>query len=264
MSVLDARSRLIHRPLAVIGLCWLLGACSSMGTQQHDDELGLDPQDSPAELYVRMAEEYYARGQIEVAFRRAQQAIEADRRYARAQVWIAFLYEEIDKKDLAEDHYEKAVDLAPKSSDILNAYASFQCRQKRYAEADTYFKKALKNPLYTTPWIAMTNAGNCASASGDNTKAEGYYQDAIRANPNFGPALVKMAETAFKRGDAKTAKGYLDRYFDKGTIRTPSTSYTALTVGVQVERRLGNNKRARYYAKALKQNFPVAPKTKEL
>ncbi|EXJ14642.1 type IV pilus biogenesis/stability protein PilW [Imhoffiella purpurea] len=253
------------RTLATIVLCWLLTACSGMGDiQQSEDTLGLDPQDSPAELYVRMAQEYYARGQTEVAFRRAQQAIKADKRYARAHIWLAFLYEELDQIDLAAKHYDKAVDLAPKNADVLNAYASFECRQKRYANADAHFKRALASPLYATPWIAMTNAGNCAAAAGDSAKAEGYYREAIQANPSFGPALVKLAGLSFERGDAKTAKDYIDRYFDQGTLRTPSTSYTALTVGAKIERRLGNKKRARYYERALEQNFPVAPKTKEL
>ena len=258
-------NRLHHRWIGALGLCVILSACGGHSqVKKNDEELGLNPQDSPAELYVKMAEEYYTRGQTEVAFRRAQQAIEADSKYPRAQVWLGFLYEEIGQAERAREHYQRAAELAPKNSDIQYAVGAFQCRQKRYAEAEAQFKKALANPLYATPWVAMTNAGSCSAAAGNAAQAERYYRDAMTANPRFGPALTKMAELAFRRGDAKTAKGYIDRYFDQGTIRTPSTSYQALTIGAQVERALGNRKRADYYENALKQNFPVAPKTKDL
>lgn len=249
----------------VFGLCLLLAACGGKKATQADNEaLGLNPEDSPAELYVRMAEEYYSRGQTEVAFRRAQQAIEEDSRYPRAHVWLAFLYEEIGQADKAQQHYDEALKLAPNNADVLYAYGSFQCRQKRYAEADAQFAKALANPLYATPWVAMTNAGNCAASAGNTSKAETYYRNAINASPTFGPALVKLAELAYSRGDTKAAKGYLDRYFEPATMRTPGTSYSALTIGTQIERKLGNRKRADEYERALKTNFNQAPKSREL
>jgi type IV pilus assembly protein PilF len=158
---------LTHGVLVPTALCLGLVGCASKATQQDDDPLGLDPQDSPASLYVEMAEEYYNRGQTEVAFRHAQQAIEADKNYPKAHVWLAFMYEEMGKPDLAATHYDRALQLAPNNSEVLYAFGAYRCRQKRYAEADVYLKKALDNPLYATPWVAMTNAGTCASSAGD-------------------------------------------------------------------------------------------------
>lgn len=253
-----------HRYLLALGFSLMLAGCASnKAYETADEELGLDPQDSPAELYVKMAEEYYARGQIDVAFRRAQQAVEADKKYPRAQIWIAFLLEELRQPDDAAKHYQRAIKLAPKNSDILNAYASFLCRQGSYAEADSYFNQAIENPVYATPWIAMTNAGNCAAKAGNTAKAETYYRSAMEESPAFGAPLVKMAELAMARGDAKTAKGYIDRYFEPNTLRTAGSSYTALQVGARAERKLGNRKRAAYYERVLKTNFPQAPKTRD-
>ncbi|NEV61717.1 type IV pilus biogenesis/stability protein PilW [Thiorhodococcus minor] len=257
-------STLAHRLILTLGLCLTLAGCATdKAYEDADQELGLDPEGSPAELYVKMAEEYYARGQIDVAFRRAQQAIEADKKYPRAQIWIAFLLEELRQPEDAVKHYQRAIKLAPKSSDILNAYASFLCRQGSYAEADGYFSQAIDNPVYATPWIAMTNAGDCATKAGNTAKAESYYRSAMEASPAFGAPLVKMAELAMARGDAKTAKGYIDRYFEPSTLRTAGASYKALQVGARAERKLGNRKRAAYYERVLKANFPQAPKTRD-
>jgi type IV pilus assembly protein PilF len=242
-------------------LCLGLAGCASKGSQPADNPLGLDPGDSPAALYVEMAEEYYNRGQTEIAFRRAQQAIEADKNYPKAHVWLGFMYEEIGKAELAAAHYERAVTLAPKTSDVLYAFGAYQCRQRRYAEADDYFRKALDNPLYATPWIAMTVAGGCADSAGDAKKAESYYRAAVTANPTFGPALVELADLELKRGNAQGAKVYLDRYFQPSTLRTPTTAQAALGIGVRAERQLGNNARADEYEQVLRENFPNAPET---
>ena len=254
-------SRYDARLTMVIALSLALTACGgSGGATKTEEELGLDPEGSPAELYVKMAEEYYNRGQTEVAFRRAQQAIEADDDYPRAHIWLAFLLGELRQNDEAARHYARAIELAPNNADVLNAYASFLCRDRKYAEADTHFKKALASPVYTTPWIAMTNAGNCAAEAGDTAKAESYYRSAMQANAQFGAPLVKLAELAMKKGDAKAAKDYIDTYFKPTTARTSaSLSYTALGIGAQAERKLGNRKRAAYYEKALESGRPETP-----
>jgi type IV pilus assembly protein PilF len=244
-------------------LCLGLAGCASKGSQHVHDPLGLDPKDSPAALYVEMAEEYYNRGQTEIAFRRAQQAIEADKNYPKAHVWLAFMYEEMGQADLASVHYERAVKLAPKTSDVLYAFGAYQCRQQRYAEAESYFRKALDNPLYATPWIAMTGAGGCAVRAGDTTKAESYYRAAINANPGFGPPLVELADLELKRGNAQGAKTYLDRFFQPSTLRTPTTAQAALGIGVKAERQLGNPARAAEYEQVLRANFPNAPEIRE-
>lgn len=245
-------------------LCLGLAGCASKPATQADDPLGLDPQTSPAALYVEMAEEYYNRGQTEIAFRRAQQAIEADNNYAKAHAWLGFMYEEMGKADLATTHYSRALKLAPKNAEILYAVGAYQCRRKDYDDAETYFKRALDNPLYATPWIAMSVAGDCAASAGDLTKAERYYRDAIGSNPSFGPALVKLAEIDMKRGNAAGAKAYLDRYFQPSTIRTPAVAQVALGIAVQAERQLGNRTKAAEYETALRTNFPDVPKTREL
>jgi type IV pilus assembly protein PilF len=244
----------------VLGLCLTLLACGGKSAQKTaDEELGLTPNDSPAKLYVDLAKEYHRLGQTEVALRRAQQAVKTDGSYAPAHVWLAFLLEQLQQTDEAAKHYERAVKLAPNNPDVLNAYGSFLCNQRRYAEADAQFVKAAANPVYATPWIALSNAGNCALEAGDSTKAENQYRAASQASSTYGYPLAKLGELAMKRGDAKTAKDYIDRYFKSETVRTPAASRIALQVGIEAERALGNRKRATFYQDVLNKNFPDAP-----
>jgi type IV pilus assembly protein PilF len=172
---------------------------------------------------------------------------------------LAVIYQQIGQVQRADDSFKQALELSPNNSDVRNAYGTFHCSQKRYAEADLQFTKALENPLYTTPWVAMTNAGICAASAGNPTKAETEYRRALNANPRFGPALIKMAEIDFKRGDVKGAKGYLDRYFQSNT----PTPY-ALALGIRAERKLGNKTGAATYEQVLRKSFPNAPEILEL
>jgi type IV pilus assembly protein PilF len=244
--------------LAPALLCSVLASgCSH--TQGTNRALGLDAEDSPGDLYVAMAAEYYRLGQLEPALRRAEQAVAEDPKNPRAHYVIAIIYQQIGQMDQADEAFRRALDLSPNNSDILNAYGTFHCSQRHYAEADAQFAKALKNPLYSTPWVAMTNSGTCAASAGNRGKAEMEYRRALNANPRFGPALIKMAEIEGQRGNTKGAKGYLDSYFQSNA----PTPY-ALVLAIRTERKLGNKTGAATYEQLLRKDFPNAPETRTL
>ncbi len=248
------------RLLALSGLALVLAACGgNPAREKNDSSLGLDEQDSPGDLYVAMAAEYYRLGQMDAALRRAQQAIDEDGKNPRAHYMIAVIYQQIGEIGRADSHFKRAVELSPNNPEVHNAYGTFHCNQRRFAEADQEFQKAYENPLYNTPWVAMTNAGTCAASAGNTGKAEGFYRKALTANPRFGPALFKMAELEYRRGDAKVAKEYLDRFF-QASAATPA----ALILGVRTERKLGNRDAAATYEQVLRRNFPDSPEILEL
>lgn len=253
------RSLVRSRSLALLLLYLTLTGCGSTRVKETNDSLGLDAENSPGDLYVAMAAEYYRLGQLESALRRAEQAIDEDAKNPRAHYMIAVIYQQIGQAERADQAFQRAVELSPNNPDIRNAYGTFFCNQKRYAEAEAQFAKALENPLYATPEVAMTNAGTCAASAGNPSKAETEYRRALNANPRFGPALLKMAEIDYQRGNIKGAKGYLDRYFQSNT----PTPY-ALSLGVRTERKLGNKTGAATYEQVLRKNFPNAPEILEL
>lgn len=237
---------------SLLTACMLLTACT--GNLRNGDatgDLGAIDQKSPGDLYVQLAVEYLRQGQTETALHKARKALEVDSKNAQAHNIIALIYQRLRQNELAEKHFRTAVGLQPKDPYVLNAYASFLCDRRKFTEAQVEYKKALDNPLYSTPWIAMTNMGVCAKRSGNSGKAESHYNDALRANPSFGPALAGMADLSYTRGSYKSAKSYLDRYF-KVSQPTPQV----LLLAVKVERKLGSRKRARTYAQMLRKSYP--------
>ena len=257
-------SRLTRRALGlamvlVAGL--LLAGCGKHSTRGDGatGALGTATPSSPADVYVALAGEYYARGQMDVALQRANQALDEDSNNAKAHLVNALIYQRLGETAKAESHFKRAVELDPKDPSIRNALGTYYCAQKNYAAADEQFKQALANPLYATPWTARTNAGICARASGDRAKAQTYFRQALEGNPNSGPALLALAELDLAQGDARSASALLTRYFKA----SPPTAQ-ALALGVRVERQLGNKKAAATYATLLKQRFPNSPEAGSL
>jgi len=243
----------IVRITLTLAICAVLAACAGTDTRSGDEggfQAGGD-YDSPADLYVALAAEYYRQGRLDAALQRAKKGLDLDGKNARAHYMIALLYQRIGEYKLAEKHFAEAGRLEPKNPDIQNAMGTFYCAQKQYREAEEQFKKALENPLYNTPWVTLTNAGICARQSGDRQKAESYLRRAIEANPRFGPALQEMADISYQSGDYKGARALLDRYF-QSTQPTPQ----ALLLAIRVERRLGARKRASTYEQLLRNSFP--------
>jgi type IV pilus assembly protein PilF len=206
-----------------------------------------------------MAAEYFRLGQMDAALRNAERGISEDKDNPRGYYMIAVIYQKIGEISKADDNFKRAVELSPKNPDVRNAYGTFFCSQRRYAEAQQQFAKALENPLYNTPWVAMTNAGTCAASAGNPSQAESDYRRALNANPRFGPALLKMAEIEYGRGNAKGAKSYLDTFLQSNTP-TPQ----ALALAVRTERKLGNPKGAATYEQVLCYTDPATTETLDL
>lgn len=239
--------------LPLIAATHLLTACGSGNVRDSDatGDLGTTREESPGDLYVKLAAEYLKQGQTETALRKANKALEEDPKNAQAHNVIALIYQRLGEKRRAEEHHRKALSLEPKDPYVNNAYANFLCGQRKFSEAEAQYKKALANPLYRTPWIAMTNMGTCAKRSGNTGKAETHFRQALSANTSFGPALAALADLDYSRGQYKAARSSLDRYF-KVARPTPQV----LLLAVRVERKLGARKRAGTYAQMLRKNYP--------
>lgn len=231
----------------------LLAACAGSGVRDNDatGSLGTSQDESPGDLYVKLAVEYLKAGQTETALRKAHKALEEDGDNAQAHSVVALIYQRLGQDQLAEKHFRKAVSLKPKDPYVLNAYASFLCDRRKFSEADAQYQKALANPLYPTPWVAMTNRGTCAKRGGNSSKADSHFRQALTANPSFGPALAALAELDYGRGNYKSARSHLDRYFQ---VSQPIPQ--VLLLAVRVERKLGSRKRASTYAQMLRKDYP--------
>ncbi|MEN8178161.1 MAG: type IV pilus biogenesis/stability protein PilW [Pseudomonadota bacterium] len=257
-------SRVIDRakPLIIL-LSLVIAGCAGQGQVRDGGdttgELGSEKRESPAAIYVQMGIAYLREGQSAIALQKLKKAISIDPQNAEAHNVIAILYERLGKVNLADEHYAEAVELQPQDPYTRNARGSFYCKQGQFEKADMEFESALTNPLYPTPWVAMTNAGLCAERSGDLEKAESYYRKALTSNDSYFQALRQMAKVSLKQHNYLSARAYLERYNSAAEATAGS-----LWLGVQIERSLGDRRKARIYSADLLQKFPDAPEVQML
>src|ERR1700754_667286 len=203
------------------------------------------------EVHTELGQRYMQSGDLKGAMEKLQKALQFDPKYVPAHTVIAVLYERINDPVNAELHYRKAVEFDPKKGSVNNNLAVFLCKQQRPQEAKAFFDRALADPFYETPDLALTNAGTCLLQSQDYDSAEAYFRKAVARNPNNPDALYQMAHVLYLKNDAFRARAFLQRYEAAG-----SPSPDSLKLGHDIELRLGNGEGAQDYAKRLREKFP--------
>jgi type IV pilus assembly protein PilF len=164
---------------------------------------------------VQLGIGYLQQNNLELANEKLAKALRQDPDSASAHNAFAILQDRLLQTEKAEYHYKKATTLDPKNSQAANNYGAFLCRHGRELESEKYFMQALKNPLYSTPEFAYTNAALCLLRVGEareTEKAKEYLRKAIAAKSDFAPALLAMAQLLFDEGEYTAAKPYLDHF----------------------------------------------------
>ena len=240
--------------IAVLFICLVAVGCTPNNVRT-DDEMGGLSHDrkgpSPADVYVKMAVAYLQQGNTAVALTKVKRGLELDAMSANAHNVIALIYGRLGETELAEEHYKQALSLDSHDPYIRNAYGSFLCAQERYKEANQHFMAALRNALYPTPEVALTNAGICADLQGEYVQAETYYRKALRSNSKLPTALKRMAIISFKKKNNLSARGYLQRY-----LEVARHSAETLWLGIRIERELADLDTLASYELLLRARFP--------
>ncbi|GAB4344653.1 MAG: PilW family type IVa pilus biogenesis/stability lipoprotein TapF [Gammaproteobacteria bacterium] len=223
-----------------------LGACSTAAVRQEEAQ-----RLKSSEINTELGLSYLRKGDTDRALLKLTRALEQNPDNPKAHAAIALVYDNLDRKERARQHYARAVELSPDDSYGLNAYGAFLCREGAVDEALKYFARAVDNPLYPQPEVALTNAGQCARSKNDLEQAETYFRAALRRNATFAPALYQMSRLSYETGRALSARGYLQRYLAvaKHTAQT-------LWLGIQIERELGDRDTVATYSLLLRRQFP--------
>lgn len=237
----------------------LLPLAGCVTTQTNSSALGKSmPQTSKAEqavdaarIHTELAQHYLANGDLQTALQKLTTALKFDPDYAPAHTVMAVVYEKINRPADAELHYRKAVELEPTKGSPNNNLGQFLCSIGKFTEAQTYFSKAVADPFYPTPDVALTNAGVCQLRGKDIPGAETSFRDAIARNPNNAEALFQLANTLYLNKDVFRARAFIQRFDALGKPTAAS-----LKLGHDIETRLGNREGALNYTKRLQSQFP--------
>lgn len=212
-----------------------------------------------AEQYYQLGARYFRNGTYELARDRLQRALELNPRMPLAHSTLALTFERLDNPRLAEEHYERAVRLAPGNIDVRNTYAVFLCRQRRYDDAHEQFQRAQRVEVNDRPEVMLTNAGVCMSQKPDLALAENYFREALSHKSSYGEALLQMAVLKRRQEDELAARAFLQRY-----LSTNPSSPQVLSLAIDVERTIGDERAQREYEDRLLREYPESAEARRL
>ena len=224
----------------------MISGCSSNGKK--DDGPNFK---KAAEINIQLGASYLSQGKLQLAKDKLSKALEQDPDNALGHSTMALLLEKVGQFEKIDDHYEEAISLAPDNSDINNNYGTFLCNQSRYDEATVQFSKALKDPYYKTPIVALINAGKCELKNKHYKSAEKYLRKALRINARSASALYFMGELGVTNKKYLMARAYMQRYH-----AIANNSPKSLWIQIQAEKALGDKETVSKLVEIMNKKFP--------
>ena len=203
--------------------------------------------------------QYLQKGHLQLANEKLLKALDQNPNSARSNHYFALLQQRLGNQNKASTYFNRAVNLAPKDPEIRNNYGSFLCDSGRPKAAVDQFMTAIKDPLYSTPEFAYTNAGICLRKTKQDSQAEGYFRQALKKKSSFPSALLEMAKLYSDRQNYPRAQAFMLRYESVG-----KSSPKALETCSIINQKMGDIAKAESCKSTLLRLFPSSPEAQRV
>jgi type IV pilus assembly protein PilF len=145
-------------------------------------------------------------GDVRSALKEFEESLKLDDDFAEAHNAIALLLHlSFDKKDEAEKHYKRALEIRPSFSEAKVNLGNLYLDQGRLDEAIALYEQALNDMLYVTPYIAEANLGWAYFKKGNSAQAIEHLRAAVTLNPQFCLGYKDLGLVQDARGDLGAA-----------------------------------------------------------
>jgi type IV pilus assembly protein PilF len=204
-----------------------------------------------ARLRLELASGYFEQGQTTVALDEIKQSLAADPAYGPAYVLRGLVYMRLNDNRLAEDSFQRALQINARDPDALHNYGWFSCQLGRHAQAIEFFTRALASPFYGGQAKTYMAKGVCQTRLGQLNEAEGSFSRSYELDPGNPFVAYNLASLLFRRGEDSRAQ-FTIRRVNNSDMANAET----LWLGIQVERRLGNTEPMQQLAQQLGRRYP--------
>ncbi len=205
-----------------------------------------------ARLRLELAAGYFGRGQLDTALDELKQSITADPNQAAAFNLRGLIYASLGDARLADESFRRALQLNPRDADTMQNFAWYLCQQKRFDEADAFFRQALAVPQYANEARTLMAQGVCQARAGQLDAAERSLLKSFEADPRNPAAAVNLAEVLYQRGELERARFYIARVNTLNDVVSAQTLWLA----ARIENRLGNREGLDSVTTRLRNRFP--------
>ncbi|MCE0556688.1 MULTISPECIES: type IV pilus biogenesis/stability protein PilW [unclassified Motilimonas] len=178
-----------------------------------------------AKARMQLGIQYLQQGNTEQAKFNLERALAYNSKDPEIHRALAYYYEVVNEPRQAEKAYRQALSINRNDADTMNNYGTFLCREKKYAEAEEQFLRAVKETTYVRVGDTYENAGLCARESGQLDKALEYFDSALSHSPRRPLSLLEMAGIHVTQENYDVARNYLLQY-QKVASDTPQSLWT--------------------------------------
>ncbi len=263
---------IVHRALAWawggLALAGLLAGCQTVpggpgpsGLQGSSQEIRTasdqTDNDRRARLRLELAAAYFGREQNEVALDEVKQALNAKPDLGEAYNLRGLIYASMGEDRLADESFQRALQLNPRDGDARHNYGWFLCQQRLFPQAQQQFEAALALPQYRDLVRTLLAQGVCQARAGQLDAAERSLARSYELDPGNPTVALNLSEVLYLRAEYERARFYVRRL----NMRQDSSNAQSLWLAVRIEHRLGNRGGVEEWGRQLKARFPQAPQT---
>jgi type IV pilus assembly protein PilF len=216
-----------------------------------------------AALNAESGGNYLRSGDYRSAMEKLEKALKQDPKSYKANWVMAVLLERIDRPAEADSYYKTAMRLKPDDPDIANTYAVYLCKSGKIDDALPLFEGLIRNKLYREPWAAATNAALCLRTDKRNADALAYLERALTMRPDYIDAVIQKADLQLAVSRGAQARQTIDTYLALGKVRDLDPQRPdVLLIGVRAGVADGDRAAAEKYGRLLMRDFPNSPQAK--
>lgn len=210
------------------------------------------PEQRRARVRFELATAYFGRGQMTTALDEVKLAILADPSLGPAFNLRGLIYSNLGDAALAEDSFQRALQLNPRDGDAMHNLGWHLCRERRYADAEAMFNRAISAPQYRDGPRTLLAMGVCQARDGRTAEAESTLTRAQEADPGSPAIAVNLAEVLLRRGEPERARFHVRRV----NSVPENVSSETLWLAARIEHRLGNRAGVEELGSQLLTRFP--------
>jgi type IV pilus assembly protein PilF len=244
---------------AAVVVLAVMGCAAPGGDTQPTRELRTESDQTDGERRARvrleLASAYFSRGQMATALDEVKQALAAKPDLTEAYNMRGLIYAHMGETKLAEENFQRALQLNPRDADTLHNHGWFLCQERRFDDAARQFNAAIQQPQYLGVARTTFALGVCLARAGRWAEAERSLSRAYELDPANPVTAFNLSEVLLRQNELVRARFYVARI----NANADQSNAQSLWLATRIEHRMANAQGVQSFGRQLRERFPQSP-----